>query len=261
MNRIFLAMTVMLCLGAASVFAGPPPGTALQDVLNDITKNAAGVDDNDPAVPDGSLLTQGDYDSSVDVTKDYVADNLDSWWQVTATGGSFTTMIVELAGFAPNNVLSIYDPVTGLEEVLFDGGAVAGDQVTLGILADGSIIVNLTDTGTDFAGNLFGYKLDSSYYANGGVFYSDTSMNADGEDHMYAYQGTGDMVAIPPYAAGEWTASEYILAFEDLLVSPDWDYTDMVVMVESVKPIPVPGAVLLGILGLSAAGLKLRRHA
>jgi hypothetical protein len=32
-------------------------------------------------------------------------------------------------------------------------------------------------------------------------------------------------------------------------------------MVESVVPIPLPGAVLLGILGLGVVGLKLRKYA
>jgi hypothetical protein len=105
----------------------------------------------------------------------------------------------------------------------------------------------------------------------GGIFYSDTLLNSDGWDHMYAYEGGyGDEVTLPSTAlgstTGEWLANEYILAFEDLYGSlsgstSDWDYTDFVVMVESVTPVPVPGAVLLGILGLSAAGIKLRRFA
>ena len=88
---------------------------------------------------------------------------------------------------------------------------------------------------------------------------------------MYAYQGTGDTVEISPWDPGDWTDNEYVLAFEDLVATwtnqdgsqgtSDWDYTDFVVMVESVNPVPVPGAVLLGILGLSAAGIKLRRFA
>jgi hypothetical protein len=50
----------------------------------------------------------------------------------------------------------------------------------------------------------------------------------------------------------------YVIGFED---GSDWDFQDLVVEVTNVAPVPVPGAVLLGLLGLGAAGLKLRKHA
>jgi len=48
----------------------------------------------------------------------------------------------------------------------------------------------------------------------------------------------------------------YVFGFED---GTDWDYQDLVW--EATNVVPVPGAVLLGILGLSAAGIKLRKFA
>ena len=39
------------------------------------------------------------------------------------------------------------------------------------------------------------------------------------------------------------------------------DYQDMLVLIEGANPVPVPGAILLGILGLSVAGVKLRKYA
>ena len=50
----------------------------------------------------------------------------------------------------------------------------------------------------------------------------------------------------------------YIVAFD---TGRDGDYQDFIALIEGPCPVPVPGAVLLGILGLSAAGLKLRRFA
>ena len=236
---------VFLVAGSAMAIPWQPPAVALQDVLDDIT----------------TLPNPGN--SSVDVTTDYLADTGDSYWSITAVGGSLSTMIIELAGFKENNLFGVYSGGQYVE--LFAGGNVAGDQAVLSIKDDGSVYVNLGDTGTDFAGNNFGYYLDSSHYANGGLFHSDTSLNtADGFDHMFAYQGTNtDTVKLPDLAAGLWTNNEYILAFEDLdgsgIPGSDWDFTDMVVMVESVNPVPEPATMLLfgtGMLGLALISRK-----
>ena len=211
-------------------------------------------------VLDGITLRPNPGDSSVDVTTDIIPDSVDSTWSITGTGGSIATMVIELAGFAANNTFGVYN--SGQYVELFAGANVAGDQAMLSIKADGSVWVNLADTGIDFLGYDFGYYLDSSYYAIGGVSHSDTALNADGLDHMYAYQGTNtDTVQLPGLAPGLWTNNEYILAFEDLFDRPDWDYTDMVVMVESVLPAPVPEPATIflfgaGLLGLAAIGRK-----
>jgi hypothetical protein len=191
-------------------------------------------------------------------------------------------MIVELAAFATGNVFGVYDLSNPLNMIpIFTGANVPGNQALLGITDTGMVYINGSHQGT-IAGTWFGYYLDSTKQGDGtdntvnggGLFYSDSTLNSDNipgttYDHFYAYQGLGvDTIKIQPWAAGIWTPGEYILAFEDLSASwvgppagvSDWDFTDMVVMVESVY-VPVPGAILLGILGLSVAGIKLRKYA
>lgn len=261
MNRkaLLIATLALMAFAAAPALAD---FSSLQDVLNDITKDPLGshLDALDPVLPDGSYLTQGLHDSSVVAATDMIAEGMDSYWTIDSSGGSVATIVIELAGYAGANTFGVYDPVLGTSVQLFGGSSSYGDLVTLSLREnlDGtlSVEINSSDTGVDFAGNMFAYYLNSP----DGLFYSDTALNLDDADHMMAYQGVGDYVKLPTRPVGEWTSSEYILAFEDLWALGDHDYTDFVVMVESVQPVPVPAAVLLGMLGLGAAGLKLRRR-
>jgi hypothetical protein len=201
--------------------------------------------------------------SSVNVNTDAVPETQDYYWQIGAAGGAISTLIFEVP--QGSDAFGLYDAANSATKVeLFSGAAAPGAQVVVSILADGSVKVNFVDTGIDFlAGNNFGFYLESP----NGTFYSDSVLNG-GVDHMLAFQGTGaDVVQLPGgYAPGLWAANEYILAWEDgtqvgaaSFAAPD--FADFVVMVESVTPVPIPAAVLLGLLGLGAAGLKLRRFA
>jgi hypothetical protein len=235
--KIFLLLAVFSMAAGPSIALASPifgdGGAALQDVLNDIT--VAG-------------------DSSVDVVNDMVNEGLDDYWAQTAAGGSFATFIVEVAEFADDTIFGLYDskdPSNWVE--LFNGTYTPGDQAVFSIKGDGSVYVNLSDSGIDFAQNRFGFFLDSSSNANGGRFYSDTVLNTDGVDHMAAYQGTGEQVQLPGASPGSWTNNEFVMAWEAESGGGDAEYTDLVAMIESVETVPEPGSLAafgFGIIGL-----------
>jgi len=243
----------LLAFGLASTASAAPNLNALQGVFDNIA------------------VDNGDYSATndIDVTTDMLSDDLDSLWAVAGSNLGSTTLIIELAGFAASNTFGIYQD--GLSFQLFDGAATTGSQTVLQVDGNGSVKIDLVDTGIDLTINSegkydFGFYLDSSASNGGGLFKSETDLNADGVDHMFAYQGLGQDVDLDgsatdtTFGIGEFTPGEYILAWEDIYGGGDEDYTDFVVMIESITPVPEPGlAALLGA-GLIGLGLSRRKN-
>ncbi|NOT01928.1 MAG: DUF4114 domain-containing protein [Phycisphaerales bacterium] len=215
----------------------------------------------------GTSTLQGVFDDlyvsgpGVDADDDQISAAL---FENQASGGAVATFIIELAGFASTNRFGIYSGGDSSNKAeVFNGSHTAGDQAVISFMANGDIKVNFVVVANGF-GDRFGFYLD----VYGGdstldaTYYSEDSLNG-GDAQALIYQGDdATKLQLPGFSAGIFSNDEVIVAFEDVLLgSSDKDYDDLVVLVESVTPVPVPGAALLAIVGLPVVGWARRRFA
>jgi hypothetical protein len=176
-------------------------------------------------------------------------DGTDAYWSISPLTNQMGAKIeLENAAWAGTNSFGLYDMADKNNKLLvFSGLDAPGARATVWVTGTSFATYNpaLVDSAT-FAGSAFGFYLDSSTESAGGVFYSDTLLNADGYDHMIAG------VYIP--------GADYRLSWEDQYGGGDNSYENFVANVESVSPIPAPGAILLGSIGIALVGWLKRRR-
>ncbi|MDC0833488.1 DUF4114 domain-containing protein [Geitlerinema sp. CS-897] len=263
-NTLTAAAGTALLLGSAMLSSSPASAVTFGTSLD--CDPALSGDPLDQTCSLQSLLDDITVSGGIDTTNDTGFE----YFTNTATGGSLARFMFEVAGFASGNKFGLFNK-DGVKAELFDGSNDDADRAIVDFLDNGDISIStkafdpigstVDNLISDF-GNVFGFYLENPA---GHTFFSDASLNFDGRQHSAIYQGDNSTVLdLPGVQPGVFTDNEFIIAFEDLPEGhpyEDFDYNDLVVMMESIEPTDIPEpSTLLGLGVVVGAALATRRR-
>ena len=227
--------------------------------------------------PNGDCSLQSFFDSmtlsgpGIDAVNDQTGFDV---FKNTATANSTATFMFEITEIAETNSFGIYNVKDPLEKVKLFDGAYSSSAGSTVYFTDSQIVVwtgqfspidgqFLMDPPPgfnvfDFDWNRFGFYLERG---DGTTFFSQSSLNPNGDQQAIVYRGDNlTEMEIPGRPSGPFTDNEFIIAFEDIGLGDgsDADYNDLVVMLESIEPVPEPGAIA-GLGAIVASLVALRR--
>jgi len=239
---------------SAGMYTDILPGSAseadLWEVLNVVTNGGINVDQTginsgadgrrvfDEATNPGEVFDQVWRDGTVTVTATAL------WWGGSSSEGS------------SSNQRFMYDlNLDGSGKTIIGPNPwQSGSTADFGPLGIGTEFIMGVDGAND------SWSLESINPAVGDTGDHDRMVTFDvsGMDISAWISGTESTAVLSPIRSSAATGSAYIVAFD---TGRDGDYQDFIGLVEGPCPVPVPGAVLLGMLGLSVVGVKLRKRA